>query len=352
MIWLVVFGGLIACAGNPASATCQLKLTPPEVVVQYGDPFSVNCSSLSSNTKEMGWESPLGAIQLTSGVSFLTLKIKSTSEWEIPAYCYSNLDNGDQCVESLPVIVYKKPKDVVMFHPSPKGPMVEGKDYPINCDIVDVAPARNLSLCLHNENKILECQSFAQPHLLPGIISSVFDLTAHRNLDGTQIWCEAEQNFSPQGPKLPWIKSKPLEVVVLYPPTFNSPTNETLETAGRKIILDCNATGNPVPRYSWHLPEPLQQMNKNEKQLILTRPVQFPGTYSCTASNSQGTTTKYFTVIEAPRDRTTFGAIVGGFVALGVVLIIAGVLFVTPDGTFSLNKGSYLRGRPTSSGPV
>lgn len=55
--------------------------------------------------------------------------------------------------------------------------------------------------------------------------------------------------------------------------------------------------------YSWHLPDPLQQMNKNEKQLILTQPVQFPGTYSCTAFNSQGTTTKYFTVIEAPSKR-------------------------------------------------
>lgn len=102
-----------------------------------------------------------------------------------------------------------------MVYPSPKGPMVEGKDYPIQGDIVDVAPARNLSLCLRNKNKILKCQSFDKPNLLPGNISYVFSLTAHRNLDGTQIWCEAEQNFLPQGPKLPQIKSKPLEVVVL-----------------------------------------------------------------------------------------------------------------------------------------
>lgn len=51
-------------------------------------------------------------------------------------------------------------------------------------------------------------------------------------------------------------------------------------------------------------------------------------------------------------DRTTFAAIVGGFVAAGVLLFLVGLYFVTSDGSFAFNKGSYQGGRPTSSGPV
>lgn len=86
------------------------------------------------------------------------------------------------------------------------------------------------------------------------------------------------------------------------PPTFTKPENETVELSSRsKIILDCTATGNPMPVYSWHFPHAIQQTtkNKNENQPILTPSIELPGTYNCMASNTQGTNTKYFTVVEA-----------------------------------------------------
>lgn len=109
-----------------------------------------------------------------------------------------------------------------------------------------------------------------------------------------------------------------------------------------------------MPAYSWHVPHPIQQSkeDQNENQPILTLSIQLPGTYNCTVANIRGTKTKYFTVIKATRDQTTFAALVGVFAALGVLLLIGGAFFVTPEGTFSFSRGGYLRGHPASSGPV
>ncbi|KAI9539402.1 hypothetical protein NQZ68_005482 [Dissostichus eleginoides] len=151
--------------------------------------------------------------------------------------------------------------------------------------------------------------------------------------------------FSPPVQSLPKIQSKPQKLIVLYSPTFTTPENETFELSARNtIILNCTATGNPMPVYSWGFAHPIQQMkkNRNDSQLILTPSNRLPGTYNCTASNTQGSSTKYFTVIEVPRNRTTFAALVGGFVFLGAVLFIGGLLFVKPDGTFSFSKAGYL----------
>lgn len=87
------------------------------------------------------------------------------------------------------------------------------------------------------------------------------------------------------------------------PPTFIKPADETVEvTPQNQLILNCTATGNPMPVYSWQYLQPSQQTNnnQNENQPILAPSFYLPGTYRCTASNIQGTRTKYFNVIEAP----------------------------------------------------
>ncbi|XP_056256732.1 hemicentin-2 [Seriola aureovittata] len=346
--------GLIACAGKPVSANCQAELSPPQVVVKYRDTFSVNCSSSPELTEGMGWESSQGGIALTAGISFLTLETDSVTDWTIAPMCFFNLHNGTQCSEKLPVTVYKMPDSVYMHEPSPLGPMVEGTVYQLRCDIANVAPAKILSVYWHKGNKIINTQTFNEPSLSPVNKSSTFDWIAQGDDNGTQIWCEARLNFWPTGPKLPMMQSESHELIVLYPPKFHTPSNETQEIpAGIEMILNCTAKGNPMAVYSWKLPEAIQEKikNHNGNQLILPQYLQFPGTYTCTASNERGSQTKYFTLIQAPRDRTTFAAIVGGFTFLAALLIVAGLIFVTSDGMFSLNKGSYLRGQPTSSGP-
>ncbi|XP_070779077.1 vascular cell adhesion protein 1 [Enoplosus armatus] len=310
--------------------------------------------SLLNQTKGMGWESSHGGKGNTLGVSFLPLEIKSVKVWELEPICFINPIVGNQCSQTLPVTIYKTPDSVSMSHLSPMGPVAEGEKYRVQCDIVNVAPVSSLSVNWHKGDNIFYTETFEESSLSPVNKSSVCNLTAHRDDNGSPIWCEAKLNLLPTVPNLPTIQSKSHEVIVLYPPTFTEPENETLELAARsKMILNCTATGNPMPVYSWHVPHTIQQTdrNQNEDQPILIPSFELPGTYNCTASNTQGTKTKHFTVIEATRNRTTFAALVGVFVSLGALLFIGGLYFVTPEGTFSFSKGSYLRGQPTSSAP-
>lgn len=67
-----------------------------------------------------------------------------------------------------------------------------------------------------------------------------------------------------------------------------------LDVVGRDdVTLNCTATGNPPPVYSLSS----DTMDKVEVQAVHIAPL-LPGTYSCTASNEVGTSTKKFIVNE------------------------------------------------------
>lgn len=352
MMWVLVLTCLIACTGKVVSTVCQIEMSPPRVVVKFGDSLSANCSSSASQIEGIGWESTYGGTGLVHGVSTLSLTIQSVKDWVIDPECYVNLNNGTQCVQPLPVTVYKMPDAVVV---QPFIEVIEGKTYQLPCEIYSVAPARNLSVYWRKGNKIFHKETFDDPSPSPVTKLSLLNLTAHRDDNGVHFSCEPQLDLRPEEPDSLRMTPMAIKVTVLYPPTFRNPAHEMLEVpAGKEIALDCTATGNPMPTYRWTLPQSAEEMNKNQivNESILKPSFQLPGTYSCTASNIHGNSTKYFSVSQAAGDRTTFAAIVGVFASLGVLLLIAGVFFVTKDGTFSCNKGSYIRGQPTSSGPV
>lgn len=90
-------------------------------------------------------------------------------------------------------------------------------------------------------------------------------------------------------------------------PTFDQPQNETLEETKRDVYLNCTAKGNPKPVFTWQFPRPVEPLEeqKTKNALTLDRFLQFPGTYKCTASNSEGSAIKYFTIVKAPSKKTT-----------------------------------------------
>lgn len=345
---------LTACSGTPVggSSPCLLQMSPPRVLVRFGDSFPVNCSSAADQLKSVGLESPFKSISNTNG-SFVYLEIPVTSWDVVSPICFINLISGEQCLQSLPVTVYKPPDSVSVSRPDGTGPVVEGQRYRTQVDIMNVAPARNLSVHCHKGSEVIHTETFEDKSLTPvNLTSSFFDVSTQRD-DGTQIWCEAKQNFWPPVPNLPAIRSESHKLIVLYTPTFTEPDNETLQlSSGTKLLLDCSAKGRPEPVYSWAFPHAIQRTNQHANQSTLAPSIQLAGTYRCTASNSQGSRTKHFTVLPAERNHTTLAALVGGFVFLGAALFIAGLFFVTPQGTFSFSKGSYLKGQPASSGPV
>ncbi|KAF3700027.1 Intercellular adhesion molecule 2 [Channa argus] len=355
MMSFFLLGGFIACAGKHVGASCPVVMSPPAVVVAFGNSFSVNCTSLSNQIDGMGWESSAGGTKLTTNVTSVPLNIASIQQWSLEPTCYINFISGRQCLTNLPVTVYKTPDIVTVSQLSPTDPMVEGRMYILKCNVANVAPARSLSVQWYKGNEMFHTETFTETSLSPLNMTSTLNLTAHRDDNGTQIWCKANLNFFPAGPNISSMSTKREEMTVLYPPTFFKPANETVEIKAKsKLLLNCTATGNPAPVYSWDHPRPSEQTNedKNENPPIFSPSYHLPGNYSCTVSNSQGTKTKYFNVIQEPGNRTTFAAIVAVFVCLGILLFIAGFFFVTPNGSFSLNTGSYMGGQPVPSGPV
>lgn len=346
-MWVIVIGGFMALTGTPVNALCPVTIQPGVPVVKFKDPLLVNCTSLVGQIKIMGWEAPYNGTR-DEGVTSVLLNISSAYTWDLEPLCYLNLPDGGQCEEPVPITVYQMPQSVSLSHSNQNNPMVEGKKYQMRCDIVNVAPSRNLSVYWYKGDKLLRTDTFdSVSRLTPLNQSSVYELTAGREDNGTRIWCEAALNFGSSGPDLRPMESKSHDMIVLYPPTFMKSEVEAVEIpADLKISLNCTATGNPLPVYHWSLPQAMQETVAN--QPVLTPSLPFTGTYNCTASNSQGTSTKTFIVTDAPRDHTILAAVIGVLVTVGVVFFIAGLYFVKSDGTFC-SKSIY---QPASSGAV
>lgn len=58
--------------------------------------------------------------------------------------------------------------------------------------------------------------------------------------------------------------------------------------------MNCTATGNPTPVYSWQYSRPIQETMEDEA--VLTSSSLLPGTYTCTASNTLEKKSKQFIV--------------------------------------------------------
>lgn len=68
------------------------------------------------------------------------------------------------------------------------------------------------------------------------------------------------------------------------------------------MTLNCTATGNPPPEYTWKFPHQVQQETevKHMKEAVVTPSYQAEGPYVCTASNSLGKVVKTFRATQKP----------------------------------------------------
>lgn len=206
----------------------------------------------------MGWESKSGGVPLQLGVPFLLLTIPKVKEWKFDPVCFINYAEGGQCQHMLNITVYSKyplllsnvsfqisvifssfnpggivtfhswcyvittcfvltepPDNVSISHANPRLPLVEGKNYDVQCDVTNVAPVRNLRVSWHKGNKVFYTQTFDDSTVYPVTKSSVISLVAVRNETGTEIWCEAKLVFEPTAPILPSSRSNSVKVQVL-----------------------------------------------------------------------------------------------------------------------------------------
>ncbi|KAM3598425.1 uncharacterized protein V6R79_017881 [Siganus canaliculatus] len=339
-MWLFIFSGLIVCATGPVRSSCPVDIKPSSAEVRFRDPLPAICKSTWNQTEGMGWESTNGGVGLMGGVTSLPLKIVSVTDWALQPKCFINYiisEEEHQCARALSVTVYKTPDNVTL---SDLGPLVEGDKYRMQCDIVNVAPVKILRVLWHKGNKIFHADTTNNNTLTPVSVSFAVDLTAHRDDNGAHIWCEAKLDLRKTSSNTA-MQSVQKEVIVRYPPVFDDSADKVVELeADRETTLNCSASGNPAPQYRWHFPysTELSSMHQNWHQPILTPSVEHPGIYNCTAFNAYGSKTKIFTVNAPPRGRTVLFALIGGFVALAVLLFIGGYFFVTSDGRFSFRS--------------
>ncbi|XP_064884045.1 intercellular adhesion molecule 1-like isoform X2 [Oncorhynchus nerka] len=201
--------------GVPTHASCPVELNPPRVVVRYGDSVSVNCTT-STDPEGMGWEVTFGGIGLQENVSFVTWTVGSLMDWTIEPKCYINLQNGSQCTEILPVILYKTPDSVSISPLGHSGPMMEGKEYQLQCDIQNITPLQNLVVRWYKGNETIETQTFNDSTKELVNTSSTITITHKRYEGEVEYRCEAELDLGPEGPKPSALTSKPLNVTVYY----------------------------------------------------------------------------------------------------------------------------------------
>lgn len=84
-------------------------MTPAEIVVRFGDPASINCSTSVPNDLGMGWEAPFGSKQ-TMFSPFVTWTVEKLEDWTIQPLCYINLQDNGQCSVMPTITVYSEYK--------------------------------------------------------------------------------------------------------------------------------------------------------------------------------------------------------------------------------------------------
>ncbi|XP_019949996.1 vascular cell adhesion protein 1 [Paralichthys olivaceus] len=273
----------VAMTTPAAQLDCPVTLMPAEVVVRFGDRASVNCSTSATDFSGMGWEAHVGGTGFKNA-PFVIWTVEKLQDWSIKPKCYITRRN-QQCSAEPTITVYKTP-DVVSISAVTQGPMVEGVQYLLRSDVINVAPVQNLSVMWYMGKENVSVQTFTNISVTAVNVSSFLTVTPTRDHNGTLFTCLAELHLGPNGPKpIPTILSEPYTAVVHYKPMVQDcPSNYIgLEHYFSLEMMPCRADGNPPPIVHWHYKGML--INQSES---LSRA--YSGKYTATFSNELGWT--------------------------------------------------------------
>ena len=92
--------------------------------------------------------------------------------------------------------------DVVSISPlNHTGPMVEGTEYQLQCDVLNVAPVQNLTVTWYRGNETIKTDYSDQSNLTTPVNESyILTITPSREDDGALYRCEVQLNLGPEGP--------------------------------------------------------------------------------------------------------------------------------------------------------
>uniref|UniRef100_A0A672RP08 Ig-like domain-containing protein n=1 Tax=Sinocyclocheilus grahami TaxID=75366 RepID=A0A672RP08_SINGR len=257
---------------------CPIQLIPRRAVVRYGDDVSADCKT-SVPHKGMGWEASEGAVPMTRD-SLITWRVSNLIEWDIQPFCFIN--HEEQCQVELPVTIYKTPDSVSISIVDHSGPMIEGKQYELQCDVHDVAPVQDLTVKWYKGQTLLNQTTFTDASKTPVNETTRLLIRPDRADDGAQYRCEAVLELGAEGPQPPPKEtSDPLNITVYY----------------SNITLECTSTGNPEPEMWWSLKNKNISTGRRHITLNIERATSSnAGVYTCSATNTFGRKDKSFVV--------------------------------------------------------
>ncbi|XP_018610240.1 intercellular adhesion molecule 5-like [Scleropages formosus] len=276
--------------------SCSLELRPARAVVAFGDPISVSCVA-SRPVRVLGWEAAVGAANTQRDLT-VQWGVDSLTDWIEEPICYGVFFTAPrQCEEKLHLVLYKTPDSVSISSLNQTGPMQEGRQYQLQCEVHNIAPVQYLNLRWFREQTEVYNHTFSDlTPASPVQVSSTLLITPRRADDGAQYRCVAELDLGPEGPQPPLnMTSEPLSITVQYAPYFLSPNAEIIEVnKGDEVTLNCTAQGNPPPVYSWNISHSREK--ESDDQAVFISSSLSPGIYTCTSTNRLGMKNKQFTI--------------------------------------------------------
>ncbi|XP_061079153.1 vascular cell adhesion protein 1-like isoform X2 [Conger conger] len=331
LLWLLL--GLRSVVCNDYPIECPLMIQPPRVVVRHGDPVSVNCT-ISGDHDGIGWEASEGSVDRVEGVQFVTWGLETLTEWDIRPKCYGDFliapNTYSECDKRLNITVYKPPDSVSISVVNHTGPMLEGKQYQLQCEVQNIAPVQYLTVKWYKGETLYKETAYDDLTKTPVNVSSTFLITPISADDGAQYSCVAELELGPEGPQpSPVVKSDPLSITVLCesldPPTFELEREEVNVTQGEEVILECLAEGNPTPELTWNTTAAenphVSTRGRQSNATISGATSANAGVYTCYATNNLGTASKTVTVTVKETDTAESGYIC-------ILIVLAGAMFI------------------------
>ncbi|XP_077069570.1 hemicentin-1 isoform X2 [Siphateles boraxobius] len=289
---------------------CPISFIPTEVVVQYEASFSVNCYANMTDDFVLNWEGSNDTLENTGEIS----KSGNATNWEMQLTCHI-ISNESQCSQNLSFIVYKTPDSVSISTVNHNGPMMEGNQYELQCDVLNVAPVQNLTVNWYKGQTLVNKTIFTDTIITPVSKTSKLQIRPDRADDGAQYWCEAKLELGEEGARAPpKVTSDPLSITVYYDcPIQLNPQRVVVKYDG-PVSADCKtyvphtgmgweASEGAVPMskdslITWRVSnltewdiEPYCYINYNKKQCTVTLPVTIyktPDSVSISTVNHNG----------------------------------------------------------------
>uniref|UniRef100_A0A4W6CE50 Ig-like domain-containing protein n=1 Tax=Lates calcarifer TaxID=8187 RepID=A0A4W6CE50_LATCA len=191
--------------------------------VKHGDPTSATCSTLHS------YDIFLGPLILNKyKIAWVVSKITEEDTFWV---CYFDDHNDHRCCTSLPVTVHKPPDTVSFSFRDHSGPLLEGHQYALQCEVQNVAPVENLTVTFYRGQTALGQLQSSNTGKKPVTEIFTLNINTSKEDDGVQYWCEPKLELGLKRPQPPPVvtSAKFSAIVNSNPASGNTPsTSSTL----------------------------------------------------------------------------------------------------------------------------